>query len=134
MSTRSYICIELTEKAKQEFNTQNEIFGVYCHYDGYIKDGVGETLLKHYTSYAKAKRLMKHGDMSSLGDSIKECNFYNNPSLNTTFNFKDIRNSNFFMICYIYVYRIGKGWQVWGTTNRGWRSKGLLKDMPCFKH
>ena len=49
---------------------------VYCHFDGYL-DGVGITLVKNYDTEDKVKALLEKGDMSSLGDNIDTCDFYN---------------------------------------------------------
>ena len=42
---------------------------IYCHFDGY-PEGVGQTLLDHWTTLAKVNRLIKLGDLSSLGSEI----------------------------------------------------------------
>lgn len=42
---------------------------IYVHYDGYLS-GVGETLLAHYTSYARVSELIDLGDLSCLGENI----------------------------------------------------------------
>lgn len=60
MSTRCLI--GLKENNKVEY--------IYCHNDGYIQGGVGETLLRHY-NYYDTKRLMQLGDLSSLGNQPK---------------------------------------------------------------
>lgn len=116
MATRSYICIELTDEEKRQFGTPHNLLGVYCHWDGYIDYGVGETLLNHYNSHFKAMRLIKHGDMSSLGDSIKECEFYNTLHSKATqesyafFDENEIKPKNFSMIAFLYIYKRDKGW------------------------
>lgn len=65
MSTRSHIGIK----------DSRGITGVYCHFDGY-PEGVGKTLLKNYDTEDKVKALIAEGDMSSLGATIEECDFY----------------------------------------------------------
>jgi len=45
---------------------------VYCNYDGYIKNGVGEMLKKYYKTEEKIEDLMNMGNISGLGKSI-EC-------------------------------------------------------------
>ena len=62
MGTRSRIAIA---------NSDGSFTSIYCHWDGY-PEGVGATLLKHYTTYAKVRELMALGDLSSLGDEIGE--------------------------------------------------------------
>ena len=56
---------------------------VYCHFDGYL-DGVGITLVKNYDTEDKVKALLEKGDMSSLGDSIDTCDFYNEDDSNAS--------------------------------------------------
>lgn len=60
MSTRSRIGYVMKTGA---------IASVYCHSDGYI-EGVGHTLLKHYTDPKKVRALIKLGDLSSLGEEV----------------------------------------------------------------
>ncbi len=43
---------------------------IYCHADGYIEGGVGETLVDNYTDVAKIDELLSLGNVSSLGASI----------------------------------------------------------------
>ena len=66
MSTRSNIGI-LRENGSVEM--------IYCHHDGY-PEGVGATLVKHYTTLAKAEALLALGNLSSLGDEIETCCAY----------------------------------------------------------
>ena len=61
MSTRSAIMAELDGRC----------IGVYCHSDGY-PEGVGATLLEHYTDEAKLRELLALGDLSSLDAEIGE--------------------------------------------------------------
>lgn len=42
---------------------------IYCHWDGYLEHN-GRILFDHYTSQAKADRLVALGDLSSLGPEI----------------------------------------------------------------
>lgn len=58
MSTRSGIVIKDGKNAR----------GIYVHYDGYIKGGVGETLLRHYTNREKVEKLVALGDCSQVAD------------------------------------------------------------------
>ena len=57
MSTRCLIARE---------NRNGVIRGIYCHSDGY-PDGVGSVLDRHYTSARSIDRLIRCGDISSLG-------------------------------------------------------------------
>lgn len=65
MSTRSAIIAKIGEKYR----------GIYCHFDGYI-EGVGHTLLKHYSDPDKVAALIALGDISSLGRDISETRAY----------------------------------------------------------
>ena len=66
MSTRSSITI----KADGAYRS------VYCHFDGYIEDGVGQMLLEHYNTEAKVLALLEVGDIRTLGPSIEESEFF----------------------------------------------------------
>ena len=63
MATRSVIA-KLDSKTKK-------IKAVYCHNDGYLKH-VGTILDSHYQDESKVDELLKHGDLSSLGNNICE--------------------------------------------------------------
>lgn len=74
MSTRSRIAMTTPNGA---------IYSIYCHFDGY-PDGVGATLLEHWTNEAKIRELIELGDLSVLGSIIgKKVKFdgfdYKNP-------------------------------------------------------
>jgi hypothetical protein len=56
MATRSFLIIA---------NPKGDFTGTYCHSDGY-PSGVGATLLKHYSTEAKARALSCLGDLSAL--------------------------------------------------------------------
>jgi hypothetical protein len=118
MATRSAIGIEL----------QGEVRAVYCHWDGYVKNGVGETLLNHY-DFDKTLELISMGDLSSLGADIgsqhdfdtynpKICTFYarDRGEFNPTKTFKDIDDfvNNFPIggIDYYYVLAKNAQWYV----------------------
>ena len=49
----------------------NGIKAVYCHNDGYLAH-VGTVLDSHYQDEDKVDELLKHGDISSLGNNIGE--------------------------------------------------------------
>jgi len=83
MATRSVIA-KLDSKTKK-------IEAVYCHNDGYLEH-VGTVLDSHYQDESKLDELLKHGDLSQLGNNIgekvdfgdfevinknKQCVFYN---------------------------------------------------------
>jgi hypothetical protein len=65
MSTRSYIGVK-------ESNT-GRVMSVYCHSDSY--DNL-EILIKNYNSLELAMSLVRLGDMSKLGPTLKDCVFY----------------------------------------------------------
>lgn len=69
MATRSNIAVQ------QEDGSFSYI---YVHWDGY-PEGVGQTLLDHYTDVAKARELMALGDLSILGDEIGEKHDFDEP-------------------------------------------------------
>ena len=60
MATRSTIAKEFEDGTIKQ---------VYCHWDGYF-DGVGTTLLKHYTNNEKLDQLLELGDISRLGSGL----------------------------------------------------------------
>lgn len=45
---------------------------IYCHFDGYVKDGVGDTLLDCYNTDEKIKSLISLGDIYSLKPTISQ--------------------------------------------------------------
>lgn len=61
MATRSTIAVKLNDgKFKQ----------VYCHWDGYVEGGVGETLCKHYNTQELAELVVSGGSISSLAENF----------------------------------------------------------------
>jgi hypothetical protein len=67
MSTHSYFVVECND---------NSFRSVYCHWDGYLSHN-GRLLLAHYTTQEQAESLVALGDMSSLGETLQDCNPYN---------------------------------------------------------
>ena len=138
MSTRSYICIKLNEEDKKNLNTKDEYLGVYCHYDGYIRDGVGEMLHKHYGTPFKARRLvLKNRNMSTLGEFIKNSRFYKPTKQcdekGVTFNASDLKDAeNFMMIRFIYIFQHSR-WEVFEVHGRSWRNIGTLDSLLKIK-
>lgn len=61
MATRSYISYYDGEKLVTQ----------YCHYDGYIEGGVGETLQRYYKEPNRVKQLSRLGDLSVLTDVLE---------------------------------------------------------------
>lgn len=66
MGTSSFIGI------KRDDDT---IIGVYCNFDGYPNHMV-PVLTKFYNTEKKIMKLIEYGNMSFLGETIKECDFY----------------------------------------------------------
>ena len=66
MSTRSMIGI---------VNENGTISANYCHWDGYPSNN-GVILRDHFDSADKVFALLEFGDISSLGETIEECEFY----------------------------------------------------------
>lgn len=50
--------------------------GIYCHFDGYVKDGVGDCLREHYMDAAKVSALIDLGALSILGNTPDESRAY----------------------------------------------------------
>lgn len=63
MATRSRIGMKMPD---------GKIKSIYCHLDGYIKDGVGEMLEKYYQDPQKIEGLLNLGSISSLGTLYDE--------------------------------------------------------------
>ena len=62
MSTRSLIGL---------MSPSGKVRYIYCHFDGYI-EGVGKTLLQHWSNPNKVEALIALGDISVLGEEIGE--------------------------------------------------------------
>ncbi len=45
---------------------KDQVLRIYCQWDGYAKNGVGQTLLEHYNSHEKALNLMLGGHLENL--------------------------------------------------------------------
>lgn len=48
------------------------LIGIYCHYDGYIIDGVGEELSKNFKSFDKILSLIKGGNVKSIENGFPD--------------------------------------------------------------
>ena len=72
MSTHALIAIKENE---------NVYKGIYCHFDGYIRKGVGEILENNYKSKEKMQNLIDLGALSFLRESIEcpEGHSFDNP-------------------------------------------------------
>ena len=67
MGTRSAIGYKLPN---------GKIRAKYCHWDGYVEGGVGQTLQESYQDAAKIGLMVELGDMSTLAAEIDDCEFY----------------------------------------------------------
>jgi hypothetical protein len=45
---------------------------IYCHFDGYINGGVGQTLLESYNTTKLANKVVSLGDLSTLKQSMEK--------------------------------------------------------------
>ena len=62
MATRSTISV---------VQKDNSVKSVYCHFDGYISNGVGEWLKSYFNSYKFANNIISEGDISNIhGESV----------------------------------------------------------------
>jgi hypothetical protein len=43
---------------------------IYCHWDGYVEGGVGETLAEHYNTDENIDALLELGDLSQLAQNL----------------------------------------------------------------
>lgn len=68
MSTRSRIGV-IRGIAEQGGHQAVIVESIYCHFDGY-PEGVGQTLIDHWTDPKKVNRLIALGDLSALGVEI----------------------------------------------------------------
>jgi len=57
MSTRSTISV---------VQEDNSVKSVYCHFDGYISNGVGEYLKSYFNSDKLANKVISEGDLSNV--------------------------------------------------------------------
>lgn len=67
MATRSLIAIPGPDDSYR---------AVYCHFDGYVEGGVGETLQDYWTDEDEIIDLINSGGMSTLGNDLAKCEFY----------------------------------------------------------
>lgn len=71
MSTRSSIAVVLED---------GSIVATCCHFDGYVKGGVGEALFKRIKTFDDAKKLVMRGELRSF-DLIDGADYYECGSL-----------------------------------------------------
>ena len=129
MSTRSNIAIEDPKTKKVKV--------IYVHSDGYPY-GVGDTLVKHYNTYDKAKQLFKYGDASYLDETIDQCSFYNRDWGRKEGPARSYRDEWMYMndmqgdihIEYIYIFKDNR-WHV--STSKSLRPKDAYDGYVGYK-
>lgn len=63
---------ETGKERSQDVKLTGDYIGIYCHWDGYVKGGVGETLKEKFADYDTALNLVIGGFCSSVGfDGVK---------------------------------------------------------------
>ena len=93
MSTRSLIAIE---KSDGSYDT------IYCHYDGYVENGVGEELFRNYQDRLKVENLISLGNRRHLLNTKPEDELYNEAYV--TFKNLDELKEELDMIDFIYFF------------------------------
>ena len=86
MSTRCLIAIENTDKTYDV---------IYCHFDGYVRGGVGEELFKNYKERRKVENLISLGNRRQLVETAPEDELL-----------EELKN----MIEYIYIFDLNDKW------------------------
>lgn len=125
MSTRSYI-------GKQ--NKDGSINYVYCHNDGYISGGVGETLFLFYKDEKKIDKLLKLGDLSYVGKTTNsEDTFAYSRDRGEELYIREVANIEEFgreaedsvSIDYVYLYKDGE-WIVWKWEDKHYIAENII--------
>lgn len=87
------------------------IEAAYCHNDGYLNGGVGETLWYDYNGnnetkrFKKAWNLVKGGAMSSIDWSPNDCDYYNDGQENIIYKNEADYLENWNGIEYRYLFK-----------------------------
>jgi hypothetical protein len=119
MSTRSNIGI---------LNVDGSVEVVYCHSDGYL-DYNGRVLLENYHTYDEAMELIENGAMSSLGECLDSCKFYNDEPSVCYSSLSEYTCSISDDIEYIYLFDVrGKYW-LWSKNNHNIAFKRLTLNL-----
>ena len=109
----------------------NTIKGVYCHFDGYVDGGVGETLVTHYQELEQVKKLVELGNLSSLGEDLETTIAYHRDR-NEDFSFfqvddyDDIPTENY---NYLFIFDDDDGKHKWVYEGGDVESKLLNKEI-----
>lgn len=123
----SYKAIPFYDKSKKFIKPHNTNYmSVYCHYDGYVSD-VGKHLYKHYKTKQKVLDLISGGNMSSIGDSLTDCEYYSDCGYNFEWEynkpicFQSLEKymSDNIWISYIYVFGADNVWRLYTTNSVG---------------
>ena len=140
MSTRSYIGISTIEDGI------NYVKYVYCHFDGYTVNGVGQMLFEHYKDEEKVKKLISLGDISFLEKNIEPSSSkhsFNTPEKDVTvfyhrdrgdvgseawktYDFQYYPNR---MIEYVYLFENGEWYSIGYDEKHKTPTKILIKDI-----
>ena len=120
MSTRSTISI---------LKKDGSLKSIYCHWDGYL-EGVGETLIVNYKTPLQVNELIKNGDISSLGTTINETEFYHDKDAKVAFlEYKSLDEIGYFNSLQHYNYIYKEQEQRWEYFR--WHE---INKMTCFIH
>ena len=65
-----------TKSAIGYLTPNGNVRAIYCHWDGYVNGGVGETLVTEWQSAYRVAQLVESGHMSQLGIDLKSSVFY----------------------------------------------------------
>lgn len=65
-----------TRCAAGKLGPGNKVTWIYIHQNGYVKEGTGEILMRHYSKPDKVNRLLKHGSASIIAPELKDCVFH----------------------------------------------------------
>jgi hypothetical protein len=65
-----------TRSAIGYLTPNGNVRAIYCHWDGYVNNGVGEMLINHWQPAYRVAQLVESGHMSQLGVDLKDSVFY----------------------------------------------------------
>ena len=116
MSTRSLIAIEKSDGAYD---------AIYCHYDGYVKNGVGEELFRNYKDLLKVDDLISLGNRRHLVNTKLEDELYNEDYV--TYKNLDELKEELDMIDYIYIFNWDNEWEVLSYDNEAKKLSDIFK-------
>ena len=144
MSTRSHIGISTIKEGN------NYVKYVYCHFDGYTINGVGQMLFEHYKDEEKVKKLISLGDISFLEKNIEPSSSnhsFNTPEKDVTvFYHRDrgdmesgpykIFDFQYYpdkMIEYVYLFENGEWYSIGYDEKQKTPTKTLIRDILKFR-